>query len=508
MALDFPNSPTVGQIFPSPAQPGVPQWKWDGAEWVLSAQAGSPFGVKHRVFTSTQAYTPTPGMLYANVKCKGGGGGGGGLNSVNTTQTNGAGGGADGTYSESWLTAAQIGAGLTITIGAGGAAGLGSGAVAGGTGGTTSFGSLVTAPGGGGAPSPGTGSSPSPGLAGAIGVGDISIQGSDGGEGFWYSAAQITAFGGYGAGSMLSSSKSQPNGAASSGANGANGHSYGGGGTGGSTMGVTGPVNGGAGMAGVCVVTEYGFFGTLTIPAGWVQRGALAGLTLSTAGSSATFTVAPGQCADSNAGDYIQLASAMSKTTAAWSAGSGGGSLDTGAIAANTWYHVFVIKNPAAGVVDVLISLSPTAPFTSAIFRRIGAMKTNASSQWTLFTQLGDEFLWSVPVADVNTTVLGTAATLFSLSVPSGVQVRACMRIAGVNASNWIILLTSPDEAVAATNVPSGNNTMNGPSSQTIDSVQYARTNTSGQIRAVANLASTTLLIATFGWFDTRGKDA
>jgi hypothetical protein len=33
MALDFPNTPTVGQIFPSPAAPGVPQFVWDGAAW-------------------------------------------------------------------------------------------------------------------------------------------------------------------------------------------------------------------------------------------------------------------------------------------------------------------------------------------------------------------------------------------------------------------------------------------------------------------------------------------
>lgn len=34
MALDFPNSPLVGQLYPSPAIGGVPQWRWDGAEWM------------------------------------------------------------------------------------------------------------------------------------------------------------------------------------------------------------------------------------------------------------------------------------------------------------------------------------------------------------------------------------------------------------------------------------------------------------------------------------------
>jgi hypothetical protein len=33
MALDFPNSPTIGQLFPSPPTAGVPVWQWDGNEW-------------------------------------------------------------------------------------------------------------------------------------------------------------------------------------------------------------------------------------------------------------------------------------------------------------------------------------------------------------------------------------------------------------------------------------------------------------------------------------------
>jgi hypothetical protein len=33
MALDFPNSPTVGQLFPSPSVAGTPVWRWDGTAW-------------------------------------------------------------------------------------------------------------------------------------------------------------------------------------------------------------------------------------------------------------------------------------------------------------------------------------------------------------------------------------------------------------------------------------------------------------------------------------------
>lgn len=37
MALDFPNSPTTGQLFPSPAVVGVPTYRWDGTEWVAGS---------------------------------------------------------------------------------------------------------------------------------------------------------------------------------------------------------------------------------------------------------------------------------------------------------------------------------------------------------------------------------------------------------------------------------------------------------------------------------------
>jgi hypothetical protein len=46
MALSFPSSPTVGQLFPTnPGTSGVSQWKYDGSKWVTvlnSVSLGSP----------------------------------------------------------------------------------------------------------------------------------------------------------------------------------------------------------------------------------------------------------------------------------------------------------------------------------------------------------------------------------------------------------------------------------------------------------------------------------
>src|SRR5207244_8196331 len=153
----------------------------------------------------------------------------------------------------------------------------------------------------------------------------------------------------------------------------------------------------------------------------------LFGLTLSAAGGTATFGIAAGEAADSTGVDLMVLASAYTKTTSAWTVGSTNGAMDTGSVANNTWYYVHLIKRPDTGVVDVLFSLSataPTLPTNYTIFRRLGAMKTNGSAQWIKFVQVGDYFMWAVPAIDVSNTN-PTSATNYTMSVPTGITVCA-----------------------------------------------------------------------------------
>ena len=247
--------------------------------------------------------------------------------------------------------------------------------------------------------------------------------------------------------------------------------------------------------------------------AGGLMRGAIAGLTLSTAGSSTTFSVAPGMAADSTNAVMISFPNVFSKTTAAWAIGGAGqGALDTGVIVAGAFYHVYLIRRASDGLADVLISASATAPtlpsgFTQ--FRRIGAMLTNGSGQWTSFSQLGDEFLWASPASDVVGDAIGAASKLYNLTVPTGVQVFAKIRGQQLNtAIGGTSLITSPDEAVQVTNSPLGNLSSRNWSTSTGApwGELVVRTNTSGQVRAVAQ-ANSTLWIATCGWLDRRGKD-
>ena len=141
-------------------------------------------------------------------------------------------------------------------------------------------------------------------------------------------------------------------------------------------------------------------------------------------------------------------------------------------------------------------------------FRRIGSILTNGSAQIQCFSQNGDEFLWCTPFNDINTTSLGTTATLYPLTVPTGLKVTARLRGYSLSASGNDTLVSSPDEASAAVLAVGGNiTTTAGSASQAYGTLMVdVRTSTSGQVRAVSTGASTTLTTATYGWVDTRGR--
>ena len=251
--------------------------------------------------------------------------------------------------------------------------------------------------------------------------------------------------------------------------------------------------------------------------AAYVVRSYLAGLALSTAGGSSSFGVAAGAAANSTGAAMMALASAYTKTTAAWAVGSGNGALDTGAIANGTWYHVHLIERPDTGVVDLLLSLSattPTLPANYTLFRRLGSLLTDGSAHFVAFSQLGDEFLWkTAPALDVSAANPGTAAVTRTLTVPSGVQVTALMNVgiaggAGGPIQVLISSLDANDQAPSQTASPGGQLTLIAGS--TVPWAAIApRTNTSGQVRSRLSFSdgSTTLYISTQGWIDRRGRE-
>jgi hypothetical protein len=253
-----------------------------------------------------------------------------------------------------------------------------------------------------------------------------------------------------------------------------------------------------------------------------IPRGYLHGLTLSNNGTDPTndIDIAIGECSsDATSPATMTLASAITKRLdAAWAVGTNQGGLDTGSKANSTWYHVWLIARSDTGVVDALFSTSATSPTMPANYdrkRRIGAVKTDGAGAILAFLQWGDKFVWAARVVDVNTTV-GTTYTLFTLaSVPSGVIVEPSIIVTASRggATALAYLASSNVSAPATVNSTFGNYNMiawagTGASAGPLIVGTHLITNTSQQIYAVADAASTTIQIATTGWIDRRGRDS
>ena len=240
----------------------------------------------------------------------------------------------------------------------------------------------------------------------------------------------------------------------------------------------------------------------------------LGGLTLSYV-STTTFGIAVGAATSDDNTTLMTLTSAYTKTRSAWAVGSGNGALDTGTVAANTWYHIYLIERTDTGVVDVLMSLSasaPTMPASYTVKRRIGSIKTIAASNFMSFSQVGDQFLITTPGYDVGAPALGgsiaVAATLVTLaSVPSGIQTDAFITVNAIpDVTNPLNLeIYSPDNTQFQSNLWA----YAGGGVAVAD--LKIRTNTARQIQtksafAVTGTGTVGLWIVTKGWVDNRGK--
>lgn len=172
-----------------------------------------------------------------------------------------------------------------------------------------------------------------------------------------------------------------------------------------------------------------GGVGVIAIPRAYISGFA----TQNNAGTPNTnFDVGVGSARDSTDTANIALASSITKTTGAWTVGTGNGCLDTGSVANATWYYLFAILRPDTGVVDVACSTSSTTVTTggniSAAYtkwRLIGFLLTNGSAQILGYTQVNNAWYWTVNPTDINTSSSSSSITTVAMSVPriAGVEV-------------------------------------------------------------------------------------
>lgn len=128
----------------------------------------------------------------------------------------------------------------------------------------------------------------------------------------------------------------------------------------------------------------------ITVPSQSVQ-GASKNLQASATGLSASVLVSADELVVESAGNLYQTLRGVSLTINSAAAGANG--LDTGTLAASTWYAMWVIYNPTTLAVAGLLSLSSTAPTMPSGYThraRVGWIRTDSTNKYPLsFVQAG-----------------------------------------------------------------------------------------------------------------------
>ena len=217
--------------------------------------------------------------------------------------------------------------------------------------------------------------------------------------------------------------------------------------------------------------------------------------------------ISVGSCrGEADDSDIIFLSTFSKYINGPWAEGDGQTGLDIGSVAANTWYHVWVIKRTDNGTVEVLFSLDPNNPGLPSDYdckRRIGSVLTNSSANIIAFVQRGDWFTWLVRVVDAN-AIAGPSNATLTLSVPPGATVQARIRISINSATvgdeytvKEIAMTTGAQLGVIAQVATTNNWAGEG----------LVWTNTSSQISHNATDTDVTCTLHTNGWVDPRGKN-
>ena len=236
------------------------------------------------------------------------------------------------------------------------------------------------------------------------------------------------------------------------------------------------------------------------------------GITADTGGSCLSYSpnaisISLGMCSDSTNSTYVETDEVFVKyINASWVQGSYEGGLDTGVVAPDTWYHLFVICDDEGSVFDFMFSLSLT-PAVSGQFtrwRRILSVRTDAFGSILPYTQTGDNVEWCLSKTDYSASP-GAGAVLYTLTVPSGVKTKPFVSArayqGGGTLDAWV---SSPDalyeqgELRTRINDSEAYNNFFG---------TFLTTDTSSRIRVKTVAGAELLELVTQGWRDFRGQE-
>jgi hypothetical protein len=230
--------------------------------------------------------------------------------------------------------------------------------------------------------------------------------------------------------------------------------------------------------------------------------------------------ITAGKCRDSTDAVNITGTAMTKQLDVGWAPGSAAGMRNSAAAITNTTYHIYAVSkadgtqdyyaHTSLTVATVITALQAESGGTDYLYaRRIGSI-VRASSTILAFTQDGSgprrEYALVTPVQDIDTSALTTSRSTLTLgSVPTGLRLRAKLRMASSHAAAGTIMLvqdlSETDAAPSLTASPLFTMIViiNG---GLVHGHCELFTNTSAQIAARSSASSTTFRAETLGWVD------
>lgn len=187
-------------------------------------------------------------------------------------------------------------------------------------------------------------------------------------------------------------------------------------------------------------------FEQITLPKNYI-----AGLVLSSdADADHDTAIAIGECRDyADSADLKNTAILTKRIDAVWAVGDDAGGLDTGTVAADTLYGVWLIRRSDTGVVDAMYSLDIDAssapsnlPANYDEYRLIGPRLTDSSANIIDTLQIGDEFRFTGGIiTDINdSTITSNTFEAGTLSVPPNSLAHVYFRVQNTTGTDNFIV--------------------------------------------------------------------
>ncbi|MBY5538045.1 hypothetical protein HFO42_32920 [Rhizobium leguminosarum] len=213
-------------------------------------------------------------------------------------------------------------------------------------------------------------------------------------------------------------------------------------------------------------------------------------------------------------GKSFSIPSALTKVfTSTFVAGSNGGILDTGTIAASKTYFIYAIRRISDGTGDIVASLSSTpagVTMTNLVGwevlsgSRVGIVLSNASSQIINFKQWGNRLKLTDAIFELSTSGTVDNNNFNCAGMPDGISVDGEFLLHNVASSNTVATIRADTEKTSSNSWGGANLFLNTLSATNLQIGQRIRSRPDGLIwvNTGVSVGSATMELLSIGWLD------